>query len=431
MKSTITRLALCACLSLTPTVASAEPSPEQLLADAARYTVKIQVLNEIGLNQDTGGSLMGAGFLIDKKRGWLLTNAHVATRSPSELTLSFKDGQRIEAKRIHVDTLIDMAIVSVDPSLIPATATEARLACDRLPQPGTSVFAYGHPWDLSYTASRGIVSGLTWYFPNYVIQTDAAINSGNSGGPLISLTDGHVVGISTSTYQPDENDKGATAIGFAEPTPPICKIIDLLKAGKDASLRMLPLATATSGDDLRPRVAEMFQEGLQFQLGDIISQVNGGPAVTTPAGLFSELRGLNGNVTITVERKGARIKVTAPLGIAADPLQARAINLAGLIIAKPWRLDELEVNPSRNLIIDSFITSEEAGMTEVHVSDYIVSIDGQKFSDLSPLYGYLEGLPEDATIDIIVKRYSSAQEFYHEYKRITLSRSNLEWVEVK
>jgi S1-C subfamily serine protease len=356
---------MCACISLTPAVAIAEPSPEQILADAERYTVKIQVLNDIGFNQDTGGSSMGAGFLIDKERGWLLTNAHVATRSPSELTISFKDGQRIDAKRIHVDQLVDMAIVVIDPKSIPANAIEARLACDRLPQPGTSVFAYGHPWDLSFTASRGIVSGMTWYFPNLFIQTDAAIKSGNSGGPLIRLADGLVVGISTSTYRPVENDTGAAAIGFAEPAPPICKIINLLKEGKDANLNMLPLATATSGDDLRPRVAEVFQKGLPFQLGDIIKQVNGGPNVTTPSDLFSELRGLKGTVTITVERDGEDVKVETPLRLAADPLKARAINLSGLIIGKPWRFDDFEVNPHGNLVIDWFETSEEAGMTEV------------------------------------------------------------------
>lgn len=431
MKSISRGLVLCAYLTLTSVVARAEPSPEQILADAARYTVKIQVRTEIALNQDTGGAAMGTGFLIDKKRGWLLTNAHVATRSPSVVTVSFKDGQRIDAKRIHVDPLIDMAIVAVAPSSIPANALEARLACDTLPQPGTSVFAYGHPWDLSFTASRGIVSGLTWYFPNQLIQTDAAINSGNSGGPLIGLADGLVVGISTSTYQPDEDDTGATAIGFAEPTPPICKIIDLLKAGKDTSLRMLPVATATSGDDLRPRVAEVFQEGLQFRLGDIIKQVNGGPDVMTLSGLSSDLRGLNSDVVITVERKGEQFNVSVPVRLVADPLKARAINLSGLIIAQPWRLDDFDINPRRNLVVDWFETSEEAGLTEVAPSDYIVSVDGREFTQLDVLYGYLEGLPEDATIDIILKRASSAQEFYREYRRITLSRSKLAWVEMK
>jgi triacylglycerol esterase/lipase EstA (alpha/beta hydrolase family) len=182
---------------------------------------------------------------------------------------------------------------------------------------------------------------------------------------------------------------------------------------------------------LRPRVAEVFQEGLQFRLGDIIKQVNGGPDITTPSGLFSELRGLKGDVMVTVERNGEELQVTTPVRIAADPLNARAINLSGLIIGKPWRFDDFEFNPTGNLVVDWFETSEEAGMTDAQVSDYIVSVDGQKFAELDPLFSYLNGLPEDAMVDIILKRLSSAQEFYREYRRITLSRNKLEWVEVQ
>ena len=207
--------------SCCPAFAQGSPTPEQVLADAARYTVKIKVQNEIAFNQDEAGSASGTGFLIDRERGWVLTNAHVATRSPSVVKVSFKDGEQIEARRVHVDPLIDLAILSIPPKFIPATAIEARLYCDSAPVSGTSVMAYGHPWGLSYTASRGIVSGLAWFYPNQMIQTDAVINSGNSGGPLISLTDGRVIGINTSTYQPENKDKGATAISLAEPMPAV------------------------------------------------------------------------------------------------------------------------------------------------------------------------------------------------------------------
>lgn len=59
--------------------AQTPPSPEEVLAEASRYTIKIQVQNEIALNQDEAGSASGTGFLIDRERGWLLTNAHVTT----------------------------------------------------------------------------------------------------------------------------------------------------------------------------------------------------------------------------------------------------------------------------------------------------------------------------------------------------------------
>ena len=219
MKKNVFRFAVLGMLLSTPLIANPLPTPEQILADASRYTVKVQVLTEIGLNQDAGGSASGTGFLIDKKRGWLLTNAHVATRSPITIRVSFRNGEEFEAKRIHVDPLIDLAVLVVPTDKIPSVAVQASLVCDSLPAAGTSVLAYGHPWGMSYTASRGIVAGLAWMYPSQFIQTDAVINSGNSGGPLISLNDGRVVGINTATYQPEEKDEGATAIGLAEPMP--------------------------------------------------------------------------------------------------------------------------------------------------------------------------------------------------------------------
>lgn len=407
---------------------SPQPTPEQVLADAARYTVKIQVLNQIAFNQDSGGALSGTGFLIDRKRGWLLTNAHVATRSPSFIKVSFKDGDQIEAKRIHVDPLMDLAIIAISPKSIPDTAIEAELSCNGYPPSGTSVMAFGHPWGLSYTATRGIVSGLAWFYPSQMIQTDAAINSGNSGGPLISLTDGRVIGINTSTYQPDDKDKSATAISLAEPMPSVCRVIDLLKSGTDTRLRMLPVAIATSGDDLRPRVAQVFQQGLDFQPGDMIISVNASAKISTFSELLSSLRGLNDEVTVAVERKGEIYDVRSPIRIVPDPLKVRSINLSGLIIAEPWRIDDFEVNPGHNLIVDWYESDEEAALTDAKVSDFIVSVDGHEFSDVRNLYNYLENLPATATVDIMLKRVASAPEFHREYRHISLSRGKLEWV---
>lgn len=408
-----------------------QPTPEQVLADAARYTVKIKVQNEIAFNQDEAGSASGTGFLVDRERGWLLTNAHVATRSPSVIKISFKDGQQIEAKRLHVDPLIDLAILSIPPKSIPANATEAQLACNSEPAAGTSVMAYGHPWGLSYTASRGIVSGLSWFYPSQMIQTDAAINSGNSGGPLISLADGRVIGINTSTYQPEDKDKAATAISLAEPIPAICRVLTLLKSGTDTRLRLLPLAIAVSDDDLRPRVAQVFKSGLGFQSGDIITNVNGGATIKTFTELNSNLRGVQGEAVVTVERNGKRIEVRSPLRVIPDPLKVRSINLSGLIIAEPWRLDDFEVNQDQNLIVDWYESGEEAALAGARVSDYIVSVDGKKFNRVDALYVYLESLPTDATVEIILKRSASASEFFREYRYIALSRRKLEWVNVQ
>jgi S1-C subfamily serine protease len=417
---------------LLTAAASPQPTPEQVLAEASRYTVKIQVQNEIALNQDDPGSLSGTGFLIDRKRGWLLTNAHVATRSPATIKVQFKDRkQLIAAKRIHVDPLMDLAILEIPTASVPTGATEADLACDQMPVAGTSVLAFGHPWDLSFTASRGIVSGLAWFYPNQMIQTDAAINSGNSGGPLISLTDGRVIGINTSTYQPEDDGAGATAIGLAETMPAVCRIVDLLKAGTDTALRMPPFAVAVSGDDLRPRVAKVFDAGSGFRSGDIVTMVNGGDPVETLPDLLSALRGVIGEAVITVERNGKLVDVRSPVRIMPDPLKVKAINLSGLIIAEPWRVDDFEVNPERNLGVDYIEWGQEAEFTDAEPYDYIVSVDGQEFQSVKALHAYLESLPQDAIIEIILKRPASASDWHREYRHISLSKEKLEWVLVQ
>lgn len=123
-------------LALTcSSMASAKSSStaEEVLADASRYTVKIHSQTDIALNQDEAGSRSGMGFLIERERGWLLTNAHVATRSPATIKVQFKDGKQfIDAKRIHVDPLIDLAILEIPSRAVPSDSKEAELACDQI-----------------------------------------------------------------------------------------------------------------------------------------------------------------------------------------------------------------------------------------------------------------------------------------------------------
>ena len=87
--------------------------------------------------------------------------------------------------------------------------------------------AFGHPKDLSFSASRGIVSKYRFFLGKDVIQTDTAINSGNSGGPLIEMDTGLVVGINKSSY------KKSTGLSFAVPAKKACIIIDLFNEDKN------------------------------------------------------------------------------------------------------------------------------------------------------------------------------------------------------
>lgn len=186
-------------LAISCPVHAASLAADVLLEAAVGYTVKIKRTSGIGLNEDRGSSTHATGFLVDKQRGWILTNAHVATRSPTTLSISFKGQSYVNAKRIFVDRLTDVAVLEIATTAIPATTREAALQCGEQPRIGTAVAIFGHPGELSYTATRGIISSIPWVFPTEVIQSDAVVNGGNSGGPIISLETGKVVGIAAAT----------------------------------------------------------------------------------------------------------------------------------------------------------------------------------------------------------------------------------------
>ena len=102
-------------------------SLETVIADANLYTVKIDVSTEIPFIEDSYyGS--GTGFLVDKKAGLILTNKHVSSQSPSLIDINFKDEDYIEGSIAYVDPIFDLALITIDPKLIPDFAVNAPLA---------------------------------------------------------------------------------------------------------------------------------------------------------------------------------------------------------------------------------------------------------------------------------------------------------------
>ena len=419
----------CAACAL-PTLAFARgtaPTPEEVLAEAARYTVKVNVQTKIGLNADNRGDYSGTGFLIDKQRGWFLTNAHVASRSPGKITLTFKEGKPIPAKRVHVDTFMDMAVLAIPLDQIPASAPVAQLDCSGLPYEGASVFAYGHPWGLDYTASRGIVSGISWFPPQRLVQTDASINHGNSGGPLIRVSDGKVVGVSSHSYK-DTEDKNATAVGLAQPMPPICHILDLLRQGKDASTRMLPIDIATSRNGLDPTVASISSDAEGFRPGDRIVGINDSGPIRTYSQMVDQLRGTAELVSVKVDRAGVELKVQSPVRIIPNPLSARALNISGVILSEPWRVDNSEVDPAGNLVVVDIDTDSDLGASDVRAANRLKYVNGRSFNTIGALYDYLATLENGAEIEFIFWQPPEYNEFSGGHIVAKMHKSKLEWV---
>ena len=183
-----------------------------------------------GDNQNRGGNTprrvnsLGSGFIIDSA-GIVVTNNHVIADA-DEITVILNDGSRIKAELIGKDQKTDLALLRVKTDKQLKSVRFGNSDSLRL---GEWVIAIGNPFSLGGTVTAGIVSARnrdinSGPYDNY-IQTDAAINRGNSGGPLFNL-DGEVVGVNTAIISPSG---GSIGIGFAVPSKTALAVIDQLK----------------------------------------------------------------------------------------------------------------------------------------------------------------------------------------------------------
>ena len=167
---------------------------------------------------------LGSGFIIDPS-GIVVTNNHVIAEA-DEITVILNDGARLKAELIGKDQKTDLALLRVKPDK-PLKAV--KFGDSEKLRLGEWVIAIGNPFSLGGTVTAGIVSARnrdinSGPYDNY-IQTDAAINRGNSGGPLFNL-DGEVIGINTAIISPSG---GSIGIGFAVPSKTAVPVIDQLK----------------------------------------------------------------------------------------------------------------------------------------------------------------------------------------------------------
>jgi S1-C subfamily serine protease len=216
----------------------------------------------------------GSGFVIDE-RGYILTNFHVVQEAQS-IEVVLGDKSRFPGKFIGADQRNDVALIKIDPKGKHITALP--LGDSGALQVGQKVLAIGNPFGFQSTLTTGVVSALgrtvqtsQTTLIDEAIQTDAAINRGNSGGPLIN-SHGEVIGINSAIYTPSGTTAG---IGFAIPINTAKRIAqDLINEGR-VHLAFIGVQTIPVGGDLAEALQLPVDDGLLVE-----NAAKGGPAAT-------------------------------------------------------------------------------------------------------------------------------------------------------
>jgi serine protease Do len=249
----------------------------------------------------------GSGFIVDPT-GIIITNKHVVDDA-TNLTAIFRDGDRAPARLIAAAAMLDLAVLKVD---VGQTLPYLRWGNSDALEVADPVLAIGNPLAIGMSVSTGVVSALNrdlqdTPFDSY-IQTDAAINHGNSGGPLINQA-GEVVGIDTALYNPDQKG-GFIGIGFAIPSSTAKFVVGRLLDPSHPK----PAWLGVTLDDMTQELAKAL--GLPQSTGAIISEVD--PAGPGSASLRpgDVLEALNG-VRLNDSRAFMRAIVTMAIGQAA------------------------------------------------------------------------------------------------------------------
>jgi putative serine protease PepD len=251
----------------------------------------------------------GTGFVYDSK-GDIVTAAHVVDGARS-VKVRFKDGKTVSASVVGADNSTDTAVIKVNvPSdeLHPLTIGSSASV-----QPGDEVVAIGSPFGLTETMTAGIVSaiGRTITAPNNysisgAIQTDAPINHGNSGGPLMT-TSGAVIGVNV---QIDSNSDGSEGVGFATPIDTVKTVANTLISGGKVEHAYLGIQVGDAPDNGGAEVSCVVSgspaDDAGMKAGDVITAVGTTP-ITSSDDLTAAVNAHHPGekVTVTVDRSGS------------------------------------------------------------------------------------------------------------------------------
>ncbi|KAB2923652.1 MAG: DegQ family serine endoprotease [Candidatus Contendobacter sp.] len=367
-------------------------------------------------------SSVGSGFIVSAD-GYIVTNAHVVDEVDS-IVVGLSDRSELPAQVVGKDRRSDIALLKVNTD---ASLPTVRIGDSHKAKVGQWVLAIGSPFGFERTATQGIISALGRSLPsdNYVpfIQTDAAVNPGNSGGPLFNL-DGEVIGVNSQIYS---RSGGYQGLSFAVPIDVAMEVVDQLKSGGKVARGWLgvmiqevtPELAQSFGLD-KPRgalVGQVLADGparkAGVQAGDIIVAFNGQPVLaSSDLPLMVGRTRPGANTPLTVIRDGKEQTLTVPLAELPEdikPQQAIAEppsrNRLGLMVAD-LPAGQRKAGDQGVLVKD--VDEGPAASAGIRPGDIIVRINHAEVADAEQFADLVKALPTGRPIPVLIKRDNGA-----------------------
>lgn len=338
---------------------------------------------------------LGSGVIINADQGYIVTNYHVIDQA-DQIKITLKDGREFMAKKIGGDDQSDLALLQIEADNL----VEIAIADSDKLQVGDFTVAIGNPFGLSQTVTSGIISALGRAELNIegyedFIQTDAAINSGNSGGALINLK-GELIGINTAIYAPGGGNVG---IAFSIPSNMMNSVVNQIidfgevrrgvlgivgRAVSSQLAESLDLAVS-QGAFIQSVVEDSAADEADLQAGDVIISINGvkikgfgelaSKIATLGAGTQVELGVLRDNKQrlITVTLKAADV-VGNMEGTRLIP------QLAGATF-----INDKTGDGTPGIMVEALDDRSPAAATGLEVGDVIIGVNRRAVQDLKQL----------------------------------------------
>ncbi len=375
---------------------------------------------------------LGSGFIISPD-GMIVTNNHVIDGT-TDIRVTLDDGSQYKGTLVGSDAKNDLAVVKIDAGK--PLPTVAWGDSDKL-RAGDAVLAIGNPFGIGTTVTSGIVSarGRDLHNGPYddFIQVDAAINHGNSGGPVVDDT-GKVVGINTAIYSPNGGNVG---VGFAIPSDQAEAVVAKLEKGQKIEHGYIGVEIQAVTKDVAEAIGLDKQAGALvaqvvdgspaakagLKSGDVVTEL-GGKAVATPKDLSRFVADMapGDKADITVWRHGKAIDMSITAGRNSEERQASADNgnsngsqpgasmqsdsalgvgLAGLT---PAMRDRFGIDPSvEGVIVTRVASNKPAADSGIQRGDVIVSIDQQPVTSVGDAVKELKTVEKEGKKSVLLQ----------------------------